>query len=157
MPVAQTDTIIHAPISKVWEVMMDVDRYSEWNPFVIRIDCESALPQVGTDLILHVRFSGSARVMKEHERITRLEPPAPRDGLEHALLEYQFLGPLHALFLVRGKRQQTLQSLPEGRTRYSSYERLYGLLAWAAPMAMVQDGFERHAAALKQRCEATNP
>lgn len=153
MPVAQTEVIINAPISKVWEVMMDVDRYCEWNPFIIKIDCEAALPQVGTDLMLHVRFSGSETVRVEHERITRLDAPATRSGSETALLEYQFLGPLHAFYLVRGKRQQSLESLDGSRTRYRSYERLHGLLAWLAPMAKVQDGFERHAAALRQRCE----
>lgn len=153
MPIAQTEIVINAPISKVWEVMLDVGLYCEWNPFVVKIDCEAALPQVGSDLILHVQFSGSDKVLKEHERITRLDPPAVRGGSEHALLEYQFLGPLHVLYLVRGKRQQSLESLPDGKTRYRSYERLHGLLAGLAPMAKVQDGFERHAIALKQRCE----
>lgn len=156
MPVAQTEIVINAPIKAVWEVMTDIGRYREWNPFVVRIDCEAARPQVGTDFILNVQFKDARKIIKTLERVSRLEAPATREGAERALLEYEFLGPLHNLNLVRGKRQQMLESLPDGKTRYRTYERLHGLLAWAAPIAKVQDGFERHAAALKQRCETSN-
>ena len=154
MAVAQTEIVINAPIATVWAVMLDIGRYPEWNPFVVKIDCDVAQPQVGTDFILNVQFKDARKVIKTLERVSQLQAPVTRDGAERALLEYEFLGPLHTLNLVRGKRQQMLESLPGGKTRYRTYERLHGLLAWAAPIAKVQDGFERHAAALKQRCES---
>ncbi|HSW12665.1 MAG TPA: SRPBCC domain-containing protein [Solimonas sp.] len=146
---AEAEIVIDAPIERVWATMVDIRHYPEWNPFVTQIDCAVADPQVGSDFILHVAFKGGQKV-KTLERVSRLEPPS--DG--KALLEYQFLGPLHTLNLVRGKRQQYLQSLPDGRTRYRTTERLTGLLSFAAPIAKVLDGFERHAAALKRRVEA---
>lgn len=152
MSVAETEILIDAPLPRVWEVMLDVGRYIEWNPFIVKIDCEAARPQPGTDLTLHVRFHDGHQVAT-HERVSQLEEPA-KEGTQRALLEYEFLGPLHALYLVRGRRQQRLEALSASRTRYHSYERLHGLLAWAAPIAKVQDGFERHAAALKARCES---
>lgn len=154
MPVAQTEIVIQAPIARVWSVITDIHRYPEWNPFVVKIDCTESQPRVGTGFTLNVQFKDAKSVVKTWEQITRMEPPAARDGAEHALLEYEFLGPLHSLYLVRGRRQQWLESLPDGSTRYRTYERLHGLLAWAAPIAKVQDGFERHAAALKQRAES---
>jgi hypothetical protein len=88
----------------------------------------------------------------------RLDPPAiAADGALRAHLEYRALGPLHALYLVRGARPQQLEQLAGGRTRYRTHERLYGLLAWAVPMRQVQDGFERHAQALRRRCESPAP
>lgn len=152
MSTAETEILIDAPLALVWETMLDVGKYLEWNPFIVKIDCEAARPQVGTDLTLHVRFMDGQQVAT-HERVSQIEEPA-KDGAQRALLEYEFLGPLHSLYLVRGRRQQRLESVTATRTRYHSYERLHGLLAWAAPIAKVQDGFERHAAALKARCES---
>jgi hypothetical protein len=107
---------------------------------------------LGADLLLHVEFLDGAKV-RTLERITRLDPPPVGGHRRQALLEYQFRGPLAALNLVRGFRQQQLQELENGGVRYTTSEQLTGMLAWAAPLAKVQDGFERHAAALKRRCE----
>ena len=153
MSVAETRIEIEAPLALVWETMLDVGKYLEWNPFIVRIDCDAARPQVGSDLTLHVRFQDGQQVAT-HERVSKLEEPHADKHPQKALLEYEFLGPLHTLYLVRGKRQQDLEALSGTRTRYHTYERLHGLLAFAAPIAKVQDGFERHAAALKARCEA---
>jgi hypothetical protein len=153
MAYAEAEVIIDAPIEHVWQTMLETDRYSEWNPFITRIDTPAGGPRVGADLILHVQFSNGMRA-KTRERITRLEPPAPgADGVTRAHLQYIFLGPLHALYLVRGQRPQTVEALDANRCRYHTGERLYGLLAALAPIRQVQDGFERHAAALKRRCE----
>jgi hypothetical protein len=154
MAYAEAQTLIDAPLQQVWDVMLDIGRYPEWNPFVVKIDCAVAQPQVGTDFILHVQFRNGQKV-KTLERVSRLEQPAPdASRVVRATLEYEFLGPLHNLRLVRGKRQQMLETLPDGRTRYRTTERLTGLLAWAAPIKLVQDGFERHAAGLKRRVES---
>jgi len=155
MAYAEADVIIHAPIERVWQTMLETDRYGEWNPFITRIDTPAGGPRVGADLILHVQFSNGMRA-KTRERITRLEPPAPGDdGVVRAHLQYVFLGPLHTLFLVRGQRPQIVEALDAGRCRYHTSEKLTGLLAGLAPIRQVQDGFARHAAALKQRCEQT--
>jgi hypothetical protein len=84
------------------------------------------------------------------ERITALDEP--RDGA--ALLEYDFRGPIAALRLVRGRRRQELTALDGGGTMYVTAETLRGALSFAAPIRKVQDGFERHAEALKRRAEA---
>lgn len=148
MPSARTEVLIDAPIDVVWQVMLDTDAYGEWNPFIVRVDrLAGRPPEVGDDLRLHVRWKGGGKVTTV-ERITALDPP--RDG--RALLEYDFLGPFATLRMVRGRRQQELTAEGE-RTRYATGERLHGWAAWAAPIGRVQDGFERHAQALRTRAE----
>jgi hypothetical protein len=147
MPSAETSTIIDAPVDLVWRVMLDLAGYKAWNPFIVKVDApEGRDARVGDDITLHVKFRGARKLVASHERITRIESAE--------LLEYQFRGPLHHLGLVRGKRLQTLHPESETSTRYSTKEKFYGLLAIAVPTKLVQDGFERHARALKHRAEA---
>ncbi len=154
MPTAHTEILIEAPIETIWQVMTDVRAYAQWNPFVTAIDCPDPEARVGTDLTLHVRFANGKQV-ETVERIIRLDAPAAdAQGIRRACLEYRFLGPLHTFNLVRGSRPQTLEELASGQVRYISHEDLSGWLSWAAPIKLVQDGFERHAAALKQRSES---
>jgi hypothetical protein len=153
MGVATASAVIEAPIDVVWDVMLDVDRYPEWNPFIERVVLKAGRPpQVGDQLVLHVRWSTGGRA-RATERITTLNPPAASGG-RRAMLEYQYGGPVSALRLVRGKRQQELVRLEPSVTTYTTHERLHGALAGLAPLARVQDGFERHAEALKARAES---
>jgi|SRR5215213_3765496 len=149
---AEASATIEAPVDVVWAVMLDLDAYPAWNPFVVRIDGPSGRPAaVGDELVLHVRWA-RGRGVTTRERITRLEPPAGGRGA----LEYEFGGPLAALGLVRGRRVQAVEAAPQRSARYHTFERLHGLLAFAAPIGRVQHGFERHAAALKGRAEAVH-
>lgn len=153
MPSAQAAEVIEAPIALVWEVMLDTDAYGEWNPFVVSVRRPRHRPlQVGDPILLKVRWhtGGSAR---STERVTRLEGPDQHDDRK-AVLEYQFRGPIGTMGLVRGRRLQELTRLDDEATSYSTFERLHGPLSFATPIQRVQDGFERHAAALKARAEA---
>lgn len=150
MPVAHSEIIIHAPIDVVWSVMLDIDRYHEWNPFVTHIECAEQPPRLGSDLTLHVQFKNGMQ-RKEVETINRLEPPGTSGK---AALQYRFTGPISDWNLVRGERLQSLEALDQQTTRYQSYENLTGWVSWLAPMKQVRDGFERHAQALKARCES---
>ena len=146
MPSAFVSTVIDAPLDVVWRVMLDLDTYGEWNPFIVKVDWPGGQARVGQNITLHVQFRGARKLVESHERITRIEP--------HALLEYQFRGPLHHTGMVRGRRSQTLEAESGGCVRYSTEENFFGLLAYAVPLKLVQDGFERHAQALKLRAEA---
>jgi hypothetical protein len=150
---ASASTVIEAPIALVWAVMLDVDRYPEWNPFIVRVGRRGeGPPELGDRLVLHVRWRTGGRA-RSSERITVLDPPEASGG-RRALMEYAYAGPLGGARLVRGRRRQEISRLEDGITAYSTFERLHGPLAWAAPIGRVQDGFERHARALKERAEA---
>lgn len=56
--------------------------------------------------------------------------------------------------MVNGLRDQRLDLIDAHTTSYRTEETLHGWAARFAPIAKVQDGFERHAAALKDRSEA---
>ena len=153
MPQAEAEVEIAAPIELVWRIMLDLEGYAAWNPFIVRIDApRPGRAEVGDDLGLHVRWRSGLRV-RTRERITRLEPPRAVGSRREALLEYEFRGPVAALGLVRGRRLQTLEQLAGGPTRYRTHERLHGALAALVPASAVRDGFERHAAALAAHAE----
>lgn len=148
-PVAEVALTIDAPLAQVWQIMLDLPNYAVWNPFIVRAECEGPLV-IGAALRLHVRW-GDGGGARSDEVVTALRPPDDGRG---AHLVYRFAGPLHALALVRATRTQQLDDLGGGRTRYSSTETFTGLLARLVPLARVQDGFARHAAALKAHAEA---
>ena len=108
--------------------------------------------QVGTPIRLHVVFDGGKQVVSP-ERITVLEPPYDDGGTHRATLAYVFEGWPAKLGLVRGTRWQRLTQAPGGATRYETVEEFSGPLVPLAGPGRVEDGFRRHAEALKQRAE----
>jgi hypothetical protein len=152
-PYAEATVDIQAPIDVVWQVMTDLPRYAEWNPFVVGIAPVRGALAVGTDIALEVKW-GRGGGAKTIERVSRLEGPRADGEARRAAMEYVFLGWLPRLALVRGSRLQALEQRAGGPTTYRTSERFTGLLARGVPLAKVQDGFERHAKALKARAEA---
>jgi hypothetical protein len=144
---------IDAPLDLVWSVMLDVDRYPEWNPFVVRADCASP-PSVGDPIRLHVHWANGRRATSP-ERISAVEPPdVAADGVRRAALAYVYEGLPARLGLVRGTRWQRLSQLASGPTTYDTVEEFSGPLVRLAGPGRVAEGFARHAAALKQRAES---
>lgn len=155
MPVAQAEILIEAPVERVWSAMTQFGEYPKWNSFIRKIESREGAV-LGATLTLFVHFYNGKSVQSV-EAITRLEPPQrAASGVTAATLEYEFLGPLSTLYLVRGKRLQTLEAIDAKTTRYCTHERLHGLLAGLAPIKAVQKGFETHAADLKAFCERTS-
>ena len=150
-PKAECEIYMDAPIEIVWEVMTDVARYSEWNPFIVAVGGEMRL---GALVTLHVAWAGGGGATAV-ELVTRLDPPAmvQGGGERRAVMEYRFTGWLSRMKLVNGSRLQALEQAPGAPTRYQTTEIFRGLLAGAIPLAKVQKGFELHARALKQRAE----
>lgn len=148
-PSAEVD--IDAPLDTVWQVMTDVDRYPDWNPFVVRVEGVRPLA-VGTPIKLHVEFAGGKQVVSP-ERITALEPPSDDGATRRAAMAYVFEGWPARLALVRGTRWQRLSQRPGGPTRYETVELFSGPLVPLAGPARVEEGFTRHAEALKRRAE----
>jgi hypothetical protein len=144
---------IDAPLKVVWDVMLDTERYAEWNPFVERVECP-APPQVGDPIVLHVRWANGKQVVSP-ERITALEPPSTdSSGITTAMLAYNYEGWPSKAGLVRGRRIQRLTQRPGEPTAYDTVEEFSGAMVRFAGPARVADGFRRHAAALKERAES---
>ena len=142
---------IDAPIERVWAVMLDTGAYDEWNPFVVRAECASP-PKVGDPIKLHVRWA-NGRGTTSPERITEIDPPHDDGDVRRATLAYVYEGLPSKLGLVRGTRYQRLSQPDGGPTTYETVEEFSGPLVPLAGPKRVEDGFRRHAEALKVRCE----
>ncbi len=143
---------IDAPLDLVWRIMLDTEKYAEWNPFVERADTPSP-PVVGNPIVLHVRWANGRAVMSP-ERITLIEPPATTDGVTIAHLAYEYEGWPSKLRLLSATRHQRLTQKGGGPTTYDTVEEFSGPLVRLAGPKRVEDGFRRHADALKKRAES---
>jgi hypothetical protein len=142
---------IDAPIETVWAVMLDVDAYGEWNPFVFKADCPTP-PKAGDPIVLHVRWS-DGRTARSPERVTFVEAPYADGHTTRATLAYVYEGLPARLGLVRGTRYQRLSQVDGRPTVYDTVEEFSGPLVRLAGPGRVADGFRRHAEALKVRAE----
>jgi hypothetical protein len=65
-----TQIDIHAPAERAWQLLLDFNNYSKWNPFIREIN---GVPNVGAKLEIHLHTaSGKTRIYKP--TITKLEP-----------------------------------------------------------------------------------
>ena len=66
----QTEIEIDAPAEEVFSILMDFDKYPEWNPLTVRIDGVAEVDEV---LKLHVLLGGKKMVRKHI--VSRVDPP----------------------------------------------------------------------------------
>ena len=153
MPIHAITTLeLNAPIDRVWQVMTELGSYKEWNPFVVDVVGPTRPLQIGDPLTLSVVWADGGK-LQSGEKVTQVEPPHDEAGLRRAVLAYCFTGWIPALNLVRSTRVQSLEQKAGGPTVYTSLEEFRGFAAAYVPLQKVQDGFDRHARALKLRVE----
>ncbi len=133
---------IEAPPSLVWEVIVDLDAYPEWNPFQLSV--RSSL-NPGDPIDMRVQLVKS---FTQHQREKIFE------HISGERLAYGLDG--DALGAIRSRRVQTIDEGPEGITHYRSHFRLEG---WAVPFTVallgraLARGFDDATLALKARAE----
>jgi hypothetical protein len=134
---------IDAPAQRVWSVISELDRYPEWNPFVVA--CSSTLA-VGDPIRMRVRiFPGLAQPQKE--RILEHEPGR----------QLCYGVPGSALGALASRRCHEVNALTPASTQYVSRFELKG---WLAPLVALllgrrlAAGFEAMSRALQARAEA---
>lgn len=134
---------IDAPAEHVWQVLVDTEKYVEWNPFTPRVDTNF---RPGSDVALRV-ILGPLK-LRQKQRIQSLEPPR--------LLAWGMTMGHRALLVAR--REQRLEVLGANRCRYLTTDTMSGLLAPLVALLLgrlIRNGFNAMAAALKERAEAT--
>ncbi len=133
---------INAPQQRVWDILMDIDRYPQWNPFTEKVVTNF---KPGNPVELHVNLPRRGKRL-QREFITGVHPP-------HKL--GWGMNMLHDS-LLRARRWQTVEPLAEDRCCYHTEDHLSGLLCplvrWLYFQSMA-DGFNSMAYALKQRAE----
>lgn len=141
--VVEAASEIDAPAARVWEILRDIERYPEWNPFTVHID--STL-RVGDAVRMQVCLR-SKRPVLQVEWVTEHDPGR---CLAWSMRE-------STRWLLGAERRQTLEPLAGERCRYVTRDEVCGLLSplvrWLYGPAM-QRGFRGVAEALKQRAES---
>jgi hypothetical protein len=67
----ETEIMIGAPITRVWAILIDFANYSQWNPYLIRIDGEA---YAGTTIIVHSVISPGTAPMIGPVQVISVEP-----------------------------------------------------------------------------------
>ena len=145
---------IKAPIERVWRILVDVESYHRWNPFIVAVRCagSSTVPPTRMHFEVCWRDGGRAR---SQEQVRQVSPPRQADdSSQRALWVYDYVSPLGRLGLLHARRRQELVSKQVNSTVYRTEERFSGILSAFVPYAKVQHGFEDQAAALKQIAES---
>lgn len=151
--IATANIDIAAPIHTVWAAMLNFDAYPEWNPFIYKVSHHPETLTLGATFLLHVRWANGSSY-NSWEVLTHLDPPTVgADGICRALLTYRYASWQVRLGLVRAERRQVLSQPAAGLTSYFTQESFHGMLTHLLPLQAVEDGFKRHAAALKVRAE----
>jgi uncharacterized protein YndB with AHSA1/START domain len=146
--VAYIENIIAAPIGVIWEIMVDLKGYQKWNPFITNVlDCDR-ITAPGQRFRLDVKWSNGTGFISP-ERVTVVQPP--NGGF--ARLAYAFSSWASTIYMVRAERVQTLQALDDKNIRYTTEETFTGWGTRWLPLADVEDGFKRQAAALEVYAE----
>jgi hypothetical protein len=105
---------IDAPPTRVWNVLVDLPAYREWNPFIVEASGKVA---AGEKLSLRMALPGR-EPMSIEPRLLVVEP-------EH---ELRWKGRLLLPGLFDGEHAFVLTPLPNGRTRLDHSERFAGAL-----------------------------
>jgi uncharacterized protein YndB with AHSA1/START domain len=143
MATIRAEIEIDAPAERIFEILTDLEAYSEWNPLTPRV--ESAL-RPGDPVHLHVRLRGD-RLSHRIEIVSANEKPS----------KLCWGTKIGARFRLTAERCQTLTPLDQGRTRYVSEDVMRG---WLTPIVMIgygralRRGFCAVAVALKTRVES---
>ena len=133
---------IEAPAERVWQVIVELDRYPEWNPFVVA--CRSTLA-VGAPIEMRVRvFPFFAQPQRE-----QIFEHVPGRRLCYGL-------PGRPLGALASRRCHELEPLSPARSRYRSRFELSGRLAPLVRLllgARLRAGFAAMSAGIRTRAE----
>lgn len=135
---------IDAPASLVWDVLIDLDRYGEWNPFCPGV--ESTL-QLGDPVHMHVSVTGTNDTVLVSETLVAFEP--------QRLLSWEMRPTAENKDAAR--RDQYIEVLGADRCRYFTTDIFLGVNADEIMKnhgGWVKAGFDAMAQALKTRAEA---
>jgi hypothetical protein len=142
MRTLHTEIGIMAPAERVWNVLIDTDRWAEWNPFARMTGRVAAGERIAVTLTPPGK---SAMTLKP--TIVQLEPGR----------EFRWLGHLGMRGIFDGEHGFRITPEDTGRCRFEHFETFTGILStpvmWMVGKA-TREGFEAMNRALKQRAEA---
>ena len=138
-----TEIEIDAPTEIVWDVLIDLDHYVEWNPFIVEA---KGTPAVGERLTNRLQPPGG-KAMTFRPTVTERE----EEG------SFEWLGRLGLPGVFDGRHRFELTQAGDGRTRVVHTEHFRGLLVRLMKRSLDTNtlaGFTAMNEALKARAEA---
>lgn len=138
----EAEVTIDAPPSDVWRVLVDLDRYPEWNRYATSAVGEL---RVGGEVVINVPRQKEKRG-PVNNRVTELV-------VDHRLC-WRSLS--WYKFLVYGVRCRHLEVQPDGTTVFREVETMHGILAGVIRMAMAPQllrGLQTECDSLKEEVE----
>ena len=139
-----SDTVeIDAPADVVWGVIIDFDRYPDWNPYTVKVE---ATLELGSQVVLHL--PDPAKPGETFETIEWISAIEPRHHLQYNT-GTEMPG-IHAV------RDQWVEDLGDGRSSYRTTDVFTGEIAQVVfdmQVEWVTAGFNATAYALKARAE----
>jgi hypothetical protein len=137
----QASIEINAPAERVWDVLSDLSRYEEWNPFMTQAEGELI---EGTKLAIRIEPPGG-REMQFKPTVLEVEPRR----------RVRWLGRFILPGIFDGEHTLAIEPVGEATARFSQRERFSGILtAFSGKLFdRTQTGFEAMNEALKRRCE----
>jgi len=142
MPIFRSDFDIHVSDSKVWDILTDFEKYTEWNPSLPFISGEL---KEGSVVSLRLGFPGK----KPMDVTARLEHVIPNKKLT-------WRGKVGASWLFSGYRIFEINVLEQGKIKFTHVEDISGLLAPVFKIFMgnaVQQSHNDFNEALRKRAE----
>jgi len=142
MRAIQTEIGIDRPAEIVWALLVDIDKWTQWNPFVKA----SGRLAVGERLDVEIRPPGGS-AMTFRPTVVKLVPGR----------ELRWLGRLTFAGIFDGEHGFRVTPEASGRCRFEQFETFRGVLVgpilWMAGEA-TRNGFEAMNRALKARAES---
>lgn len=141
MEIIESSIEIKAPISLVWDILLDFENYHKWNKFTPKVECDL---EIGHLVHLHVDMNQNKKIRVQTENLLWVKK------------EESIAWGITATFPVRTERAQILTDLGANTTRYYTYDKFWGILV---PLVMflykskIQAGFDSCAKNLKEYAE----
>lgn len=138
----ETTIIIQAPVSTVWNILVDLDQYAVWNPFIVKSE---GVLQVGNTLKNTMQPEGKAPMVFKPKVLQVEENKA-----------FRWIGRLLMPGLFDGEHYFKLESIDEDSTRLIHGENFKGILVsliWKQIGESTKQGFIAMNEALKARAE----
>ena len=113
-PTIEAESTIDAPLATVWQVLTDLERYGDWNPFTHKV---VTTLEPGSEIVLHVDM-GPFGPKVQKERVAVVE--------DHCRLGWGMT--MGGGKLLDCTRYQEIKDLGDGRTHYRTWETFHGPL-----------------------------
>jgi hypothetical protein len=147
MKVVRSEIEINAPAQKVWDVIVDLERYPEWNRFTPRMSAKKIV--VGEEFDLDCQMTEKQLLKDEHEVFLAYEPERYKVSWGTSRTRGR-PG-------IKSFRWQICEPLDDQRTHFVNYEEFHGVLAPLVNLLYgkkLKRAFDSYCQALKQRAES---